>query len=87
LSKFCFTTNELLELFSRTFQISLNLKKYEILLFNKRLDSMTKLDFTQLDNYQRFKIQLNNNSTRKLFDSYGALMINDGDEIVRPIYL
>jgi hypothetical protein len=48
---------------------------------------MTKLDFTQLDNYQRFKIQLNNNSTRKLFDSCGSLMINDGDEIVRPIYL
>jgi len=87
LSKFCFTTNELLELFSRIFQISLNLKKYEILLFNQRLDSMTKLDFTQLDNYQRFKIQLNNNSTRKLFDSCGSLMINDGDEIVRPIYL
>ncbi|CAF0823715.1 unnamed protein product [Adineta steineri] len=62
LNKYLFNINELLEIFSKTFQISFNLNKYDILLFNKRLDLLTKLDFTQLNNYQRFKIQINNNN-------------------------
>lgn len=57
LNKFSFSINELIELFSRTFNISFNLKKYEILLFNKRIDSITNLNFTHLEIYQRFKIQ------------------------------
>jgi len=76
LNKFYFTINELLELFSQTFHILFNLKKYEILLSNKRLDSMTNFDFTQLNKYQRFKIQLNNNQTINS-------MISDQDEIVK----
>jgi hypothetical protein len=80
LNKFYFTINELLKLFSQTFNISFNLKKYEILLSNKRLDSMINLDFTQLDKYQRFKIQLNNNQT---INSYTSSVINDQDEIVK----
>jgi len=69
LNKFDFTINELLELFSRTFHIIFDLQKYEILLFNKRLDSITHLDFTQLENYQRFKIQLNNNQITPMIDN------------------
>jgi hypothetical protein len=61
LKRFDFNINELLKLFSQTFKISFNLNKYQILLFDKPLDSMTKLDFIPLDNYQRFKIQLNTN--------------------------
>ncbi len=80
LNKFYFTINELLKLFSQTFNISFNLKKYEILLSNKRLDSMINLDFTQLDKYQRFKIQLNNNQT---INSYLSSVISDQDEIVK----
>jgi len=80
LNKFYFNINELLKLFSQTFNISFNLKKYEILLSNKRLDSMINLDFTQLDKYQRFKIQLNNNQT---INSYPSSVINDQDEIVK----
>lgn len=80
LNKFYFTINELLKLFSQTFNISFNLKKYEILLSNKRLDSMINLDFTQLDKYQRFKIQLNNNQT---INSYPSSVISDQDEIVK----
>jgi len=68
LNKFYFNLNELFELFSRTFQTKFNSQKYDILLFNNRLDSMTNLDFTQLDNYPRFKIQLNN----KQISSYSS---------------
>ena len=71
--------NDLLKLFSQTFQISFDLNKYEILFFNKPINSMTKFDFTQLDNYQRFKIQLNNNQIIKQVDPE----INDEDEIVK----
>ncbi len=68
LNKFYYNLNELFELFSRTFQTKFNSQKYDILLFNNRLDSMTNLDFTQLDNYPRFKIQLNN----KQISSYSS---------------
>ncbi|CAF3512400.1 unnamed protein product [Rotaria sordida] len=87
LNKIYFTINELLELFSQTFQNLINLKKYEIFLFNKRLDSMTNIDFSQLNNYQRFKIKLNNNRTIEQIDSfnqndlYSSLMICDRNEI------
>ncbi len=67
--------NDLLKLFSQTFRISFDLNKYEILFFNKPIDSMAKFDFTQLDNYQRFKIQLN---TKQVDPA-----INDEDEIVK----
>jgi hypothetical protein len=60
LNKFVFNVKELFELFSRTFHTTFNLQNYEILLFDKQLDSMINLDFTQLENYTRFKIQLNN---------------------------
>ncbi|CAF3881579.1 unnamed protein product [Rotaria sordida] len=87
LNKIYFTINELLELFSQTFQNLINLKKYEIFLFNKRLDSMTNIDFSQLNNYQRFKIKLNNNRTIEQIDSfnqndlYSSSMICDRNEI------
>ncbi len=86
LNKFYFTINELLELFSQTFHITFNLNKYEILLFNKRIDYMTNLDFTRLEKYQRFKIQLNNNNnhqTTELSDSCSSSIINNQDEIVK----
>jgi len=83
LNKFYLTINELLELFSELFHIAFDMKKYEILLFDKRLDSMTNLDFTQLDNYSRFKIQLNRNQPTKSFDSYSSSMISDRDDIVK----
>jgi hypothetical protein len=75
LNKFYFTLNELLKLFSETFQNSFDLIKYEILLFNKPLHSLTKLDFTQLENYQRFKVQLK----RELLCSS---MVRNTDEMV-----
>jgi hypothetical protein len=73
------TINELLEIFSRTFQNSFDLKKYDIFLWNQQLDSMTNLDFTHLDDYQRFQIRLHNNPTTKILDP----IISDRHEIVK----
>ncbi|CAF4676740.1 unnamed protein product [Rotaria sp. Silwood1] len=87
LNKIYFTINELLELFSQTFQKLIDLKKYEIFLFNKQLDSMTHIDFSQLNNYQRFKIKLKNNRTIEQFDSFNhndlfsSSMSSDRNEI------
>lgn len=72
LTKVCFTFDELVELFCQMFQIKFDLKKYEIFHFDKRLNSITSIDFSQLDNYQRFKIQSNtsqNNVVIELFSS------------------
>ncbi|CAF1965049.1 unnamed protein product [Rotaria magnacalcarata] len=66
LNKAYFTLQELIELFSQVFQMKFDLQKYEILLYNIQLDSMTSIDFTQFNNYQRFKIQLKNNRTTEL---------------------
>ncbi|CAF4127938.1 unnamed protein product [Rotaria socialis] len=66
LNKVYFTLQELIELFSQVFQMKFDLQTYEILLSHKRLDSMTRIDFTQYNNYQRFKIQLKNNRTTEL---------------------
>jgi hypothetical protein len=60
LNKFFFNIKELIELFSGAFNTEFNLQRYEIVLLDERLDSMTVLDFTQLENYSRFRIQLNN---------------------------
>ena len=60
LKKFHFTIQELLQLFSRIFHTSFDLQNYDILLFNERLHSITNLDFTQLNIYPRFRIQLHN---------------------------
>ena len=61
LNKFVVNVEELIELFSGIFNTKFNLQKYDIVLLDERLDSMTVLDFTQLENYSRFRIQLNNN--------------------------
>ncbi|CAF2643830.1 unnamed protein product [Rotaria sp. Silwood2] len=70
LNKIQFTINELLELFSQTFQHVINFKKYEIFLCNKRIDSMTNIDFSQINNDQRFKIKLKNNRAIEQFYSF-----------------
>ncbi|CAF1044890.1 unnamed protein product [Adineta ricciae] len=56
LKKYHFTIRELLELFSKTFQKSFNLRQYEIFLFNERIHSTARFHFLQLDNFQRFQI-------------------------------
>ncbi|UJR36085.1 hypothetical protein I4U23_028821 [Adineta vaga] len=66
LKKHIFTINELLELFSKTFQKVFDLKQYEILLSNQRIDSTKIFNFHQLDNFQRFKIQLNSKTSTKI---------------------
>ena len=60
LKKFVFNRKELVELFSRTFHTELNFEKYDIWLFEKRVDAMAILDFSQLGNYARFRIQSKN---------------------------